>query len=199
MPNNQEKASNFLKAINKYAEEQRKEIQKEVEDFKREELEKAEAEVLNDAFQLIQSEMAEMKSRISSDLSKKEMDGKKVLFEKRKAITNEVFKRAKDELLKFSASEEYPKLLEDYTKLISSTLTQPGTVLYIRKEDLKFKDLIIKAFGRKDCKVDVTEDIVIGGIYGYNSEMGIVADESLDSKLEEQHQWFSENSGLKLV
>ena len=57
MPNNQEKASNFLKAINKYAEEQRKEIQKEVEDFKREELEKAEAEVLNDAFQLIQSEM----------------------------------------------------------------------------------------------------------------------------------------------
>ena len=128
MPFNNEKTSNFLEAINKYAEEQRNAIQKEVEDYKREEIERVESEVLNDAFQLIQSEMTEMRSKISSELSKKEMEGKKLLFEKRKAITEKVFEKAQEKLIKFSHSKEYPELLKKYVKKISSVLTESGTV-----------------------------------------------------------------------
>ena len=51
-----EKASAFLEAINKYAEQQRNEIHAEVEQFKEEELKKAEIEVLTDAYTLIQKE-----------------------------------------------------------------------------------------------------------------------------------------------
>lgn len=199
MPDNNGKASNFLQAINKYAEEQRKEIQKEVDDFRKEELEKAESEVLNDAFQLIQSEMDEMRAKISSELSKKEMEGRKVLFENRKTITNQVFKRAKDKLLEFSKSKKYQGFLKKYTKTLAMVLTEPGSTLYIRKEDLPFKETIEEDFGRGNCTVETTENIIIGGIYGYNSKMGIVVDESLDSKLEEQYAWFSENSELKLI
>lgn len=198
MPFNNEKTSNFLEAINKYAEEQRNAIQKEVEDYKREEIEKVESEVLNDAFQLIQSEMTEMRSKISSELSKKEMEGKKLLFEKRKAITEKVFEKAQEKLIEFSHSKEYPELLKKYVKKISSVLTESGTILYIKEEDLPLKSELLKAFGREDCTVEVTDEIVIGGIYGYNSKMGIVADESLDSKLADQHEWFAENSGLKI-
>ena len=198
MPLNNEKTSNFLEAINKYAEEQRNAIQKEVEDYKREEIEKVESEVLNDAFQLIQSEMTEMRSKISSELSKKEMEGKKLLFEKRKAITEKVFEKAQEKLIEFSHSKEYPELLKKYVKKISSVLTESGTILYIKEEDLPLKSELLKAFGREDCTVEVTDEIVIGGIYGYNSKMGIVADESLDSKLADQHEWFAENSGLKI-
>ena len=56
-----EKASAFLEAINKYAEQQRNEIHAEVEQFKEEELKKAEIEVLTDAYTLIQKEMAQMR------------------------------------------------------------------------------------------------------------------------------------------
>ena len=55
------KTSNFLKAINKYAAEQRKEIKTRAEEFRKYELQKAEAEVLRDAYYLIQNEMAQMK------------------------------------------------------------------------------------------------------------------------------------------
>ena len=51
-----EKASAFLEAINKYAEQQRNEIHAEVEQFKEEELKKAEIEVLTDAYTLIQKD-----------------------------------------------------------------------------------------------------------------------------------------------
>lgn len=198
MPDKHAKASNFLEAINKYAEEQRTQIQREVDDFKKEELEKAESEVLNDAFQLIQAEMAEMKTLISSDLSKKEMEGRKVLLEKRNQIEDEVFKKAEDKLIQFVKSKKYPTLLKRYAKEIAEVLNEPGTIVYVKKEDLSFSD-IIKAEFPMGCTIEISDNIIIGGIYASNEDMGMVADESLDSKLEEQRTWFAENSGLKVV
>lgn len=198
MPENDAKTSNFLKAINKYAEEQRTQIQKEVEDFKKEELEKAESEVLNDAFQLIQAEMAEMKTHVSSELSKKEMNGRKTLFEKRNLIADEVFNQAKNKLIDFVKSDEYPKLIKKYTKDIAKILNKPGTIIYIRKDDIPLSDMIKSEF-KMDCTIKISDEITIGGIYASNEDMGIVADESLDSKLEEQRTWFAENSGLKVI
>lgn len=197
MPNQSGKTSNFLKAINKYAEEQRTKIRNEAENFKKEEIEKAESEILNDIYILIQKEMAEMKAEIAKEMSKKELDSRKNLFEKRNSITKKVFEKSKSKLLEFTKTDEYPKLLAKYAKAISSVLVEPGTIIYVRKEDLCFSDTIKEAFGR-DCNIEIKENIKIGGIYSYNPNMGLIADETLDSKLEEQHIWFAENSGLKL-
>lgn len=197
MPNQSGKTSNFLKAINKYAEEQRTKIKNEAENFKKEEIEKAESEILNDVYILIQKEMAEMKAKITKGISKKELDSRKNLFEKRNSITKKVFQKSKLKLLEFTKTDEYPKLLAKYAKAISSVLVKPGTIIYVRKEDLCFSDIIREAFGR-NCNIETKENIKIGGIYSYNPNMGLIADETLDSKLEEQHIWFAENSGLKL-
>lgn len=197
MPNQSGKTSNFLKAINKYAEEQRTKIRNEAENFKKEEIEKAESEILNDIYILIQKEMAEMKAEIAKEMSKKELDSRKNLFEKRNSITKKVFEKSRSKLLEFTKTDEYPKLLAKYAKAISSVLVEPGTIIYVRKEDLCFSDTIREAFGR-DCNIEIKENIKIGGIYSYNPNMGLIADETLDSKLEEQHIWFAENSGLKL-
>lgn len=197
MPNQSGKTSNFLKAINKYAEEQRTKIRNEAENFKKEEIEKAESEILNDIYILIQKEMAEMKAEIAKEMSKKELDSRKNLFEKRNSITKKVFEKSKLKLLEFTKTNEYPKLLAKYAKAISSVLVEPGTIIYVRKEDLCFSDTIKEAFGC-DCNIEIKENIKIGGIYSYNPNMGLIADETLDSKLEEQHIWFAENSGLKL-
>lgn len=197
MPNQTGKTSNFLKAINKYAEEQRTKIKSETEKFKKEEIEKAESEILNDVYILIQKEMAEMKAEISKEMSKKELESRKKLFEKRNSITKNVFEKAKLKLLNFTKTNEYPKLLAKYAKAISSVLDKPGTKIYVRKEDLAFSDIIKENFG-KDCDIEIKDNIKIGGIYSYNPHMGLIADETLDSKLEEQYIWFAENSGLKL-
>lgn len=198
MPNSQGQNSNFLQAINKYAEEQRKQIQNEAEEFKRQEIKKAEDEILNDAYNLIQKELAEMRSSIASELSKEEMESRRKLLQKRKQITDEIFTRAKNKLIEFTKTDKYKELLIKYTKEISNVLTDNGTVLCVRKEDLYLSDEIKKSFSN-ECLVKPSEDIIIGGIYGYNAQMGIVVDQTLDSKLDEQRSWFSENSGLKLI
>ena len=108
-----EKASAFLEAINKYAEQQRNEIHAEVEQFKEEELKKAEIEVLTDAYTLIQKEMAQMRKEVATEISHEEMEGKRKLFLQRRQITQEVFERAKEKLLAYTQTDTYPSCWRD--------------------------------------------------------------------------------------
>lgn len=197
MPDN-ENASTFLEAINKYAQQQKNQIQSEVEKFKREELIKAENEVLNDAYKLIQKEMADMRKSITSEISKKEMNAKKELLKKREGLFKEVFKKTKEKLIKYTRGTQYPKLLIAYAKNINSVLKEQGTILYIKHEDLKYKELIKSSF-ENDCKVLVDDHIDIGGIRAVNENMGLVVDETLDAKLYHQRDWFEQNSGLSII
>ena len=191
------KTSNFLKAINKYAAEQRKEIKTRAEEFRKYELQKAEAEVLRDAYYLIQNEMAQMKKNIASEVSKLEFEKRRELFVKRQAIMDDVLKKAQDKLLNFAKTQDYIELLKNYASSVSKILKKSGTVLYICKRDEGFIDDIREAYG-KICKVEVSDKIRIGGILAVNKVMSLVVDETLDSKLEEQRIWFEENSKLNI-
>lgn len=191
------KTSNFLKAINKYAAEQRKEIKTRAEEFRKYELQKAEAEVLRDAYFLIQNEMAQMKKNIASEVSKLEFEKRKELFAKRQAIMDAVIEKARNKLLKFVQTKDYIELLKNYANSISKILKKSGTVLYICKRDESFIDVIRESYG-KICKVEISEKIKIGGILAVNKVMLLTIDETLDSKLEEQKNWFAENSGLNI-
>lgn len=191
------KTSNFLKAINKYAAEQRKEIKTRAEEFRKYELQKAEAEVLRDAYYLIQNEMAQMKKNIASEVSKLEFEKRRELFVKRQAIMDDVLKKAQDKLLNFAKTQDYIELLKNYASSVSKILKKSGTVLYICKRDEGFINDIREAYG-KICKVEVSDKIKIGGILAVNKVMSLVVDETLDSKLEEQRIWFEENSKLNI-
>lgn len=191
------KTSNFLKAINKYAAEQRKEIKTRAEEFRKYELQKAEAEVLRDAYYLIQNEMAQMKKNIASEVSKLELEKRKEIFAKRQVITENVFKKATERLLDFTQTQEYVELLKNYVGSIAKVLKKSGTVLYICKRDEVHSDVIREAYG-KICRIEVSRDIKIGGVRAVNKVMSLVVDQTLDTKLEEQKKWFAENSKLNV-
>lgn len=197
MPDNKN-ASTFLEAINKYAEQQKNQIQNEIEELKREELKKAENEVLNDAYKLIQRELTNMRKSIKSDLSKKEMDSKRQLLKQRELIFKEVFYKAEAKLIDYTKGNRYPKLLIEYAKNISSVMKSGRSILYVKPGDIRYKDIIKSAFA-KECDVLVDDHIDIGGIRAVNEEMGLVADETLDAKLYHQRDWFEQNSGLSII
>ena len=195
---NDDKINKFYVAINHYAEEQRKKIEQEIDAFKKKELEEAEVDVLTEAYRLIQKEMAEMRNGISKEMAQREMNVRKDLLSKRREIADEVFERAKKALSEFTKEKGYEDLLVKKAEILSKTFRKPGTVIRIRKEDEQYKELIQKAFGN-DCEFKISDDIHIGGILAYNSEMGIAADETLDALLEDQREWFEENSGMAVV
>ena len=198
MPDIVNKTDNFLKAIEKYAAEQRSKIESEAEEFKSKELNKAEEDGLKEAYVLLQKKMLSINTSIARELSKAENASRKSTFAKRQEIEDKVFERAKEKLLEYAGTDKYIQKLLESTKTVSEKLTADDVTLYVCERDLKLKNKIISAFGRK-CDVQASNEIQIGGIMGISRTVGLLADETLDTKLQNQREWFCENSGLTIT
>lgn len=209
-------SENFLKAIEKYAEEQRNKIRFESESFKKQELEKAEAEGIREAYTLIQREMAAIRTEISSQLSLDEMASRKKIFEKRNKMTENVFEKVTQKLVEFTKTADYEKLMLESVKKIAQALKADDVIFFIKESDQKFADKIkaaytaeklkdkkladkIKSAFSPSCEVKSSKEIKIGGITGRSASLGLIADETLDTKLDGQREWFYQNSGLRVT
>ncbi len=195
--NQDKKTSSFLKAINKYAKEQSDAILQEVEEFKKQEIEKATKEALLDAYNLIQKTITTEKAKIVSEYAKKEQESKKELYIKRNEIVENVFKLSEEKLVEFTKSEKYDEYLINCAKEIFAVFENRPCVVYLKSADESKKELIAPVL--KNATFEISDSITLGGIKAYCEEQSILADNTLDSKLLAQREWFCENSGLKVV
>lgn len=198
MPDTVSKTDNFLKAIEKYAEEQRSRMRTEAEDFKKREMNTAEEEGLKEAYDLIQKEMADIHNKISAEQSAAESEGKKQIFRRRKEIEEDVFAAAEKKLLEFTDTKDYLSFLVKGVISIGSVLTEDDTVICLREKDLPYQQELKNALSR-DCSFETTDAIRIGGVTGRSRRLGRIVDETLDTRLEEQREWFYAHSGLTVT
>jgi V/A-type H+-transporting ATPase subunit E len=199
----EEKLSKFMIAINEYAKEQHDKIMRDLESQNTAELEKAEKEFREDSYKTIQKKTGEIRSMISRELASKELEGKKALLARRTAIENSVFEKAAEKLEEFTKTDAYKTYLRKAAAEARKAFAKCGedslasTIIYIRNRDKKCSPLIKTAFG-SECTVKVDQNIVLGGLRAENAEIGRVVNVTLDAALEEQHEWFAENSGLTI-
>ena len=192
MASNVDKLSKFNSAINHYAESQREKILKDIADYQARELEETANNAKIEADRLLVKELAEMRDRIMREMSHREMDSRRELLTKRQEISEKVFERAEKALI------EYASLMERYAANIAKVLTEPGTVVYVKSGDEKYKAQIEKAFG-DTVTIAVDDKSKIGGLRAENVAMRLAADETLDSILASKRGWFEENSGMAVV
>jgi vacuolar-type H+-ATPase subunit E/Vma4 len=192
------KSSNFLNAIDKYAKRQKSKITDEIKEIEKRELEKAEAEIMEDVNSMIQKERVSMKNKIVVEISHKELEERKKVSLRRRDMMKEIFKQCRKELIEFTLSEKYAEALKSYASGIAEVLKETDTELFVKESDMKYADVIKSSFGR-DCGVSAAKDILIGGIRGYSASRGLIVDETLDAKLKDQEDWAAENFGVLLV
>lgn len=193
-----EKKDKFYTAINHYAEEQRKRIEDEIDSFREKELSEAEIGVLTECYLMIQKEMAQTRVGIAREMAAKETELKREVLEKRRRITEEVFRRAAEKLKEFTGTERYADFLKKTAGQFASVLREPGTVIFLRPGDESHEEAIRESFGLP-CAFQTLETIRIGGILAQNDKLGLSADGTLDALLENQREWFEEQSGLAVV
>ena len=196
MPKN--KTDNFLKAIRRYAKQQKSVMKGEGKQLKTERLKEAEEKAKRDSQRLIKDKLQETRTRQTAILAKKTQDGQRKLFIARSAMVEEVFKKAADKLVEYAKSDAYTSKLTDSAKAIADVFDGRDCVLYVNERDLGAAEGIKALFGGS-TEVRADKTIKIGGIRGYCADMGIIADETLDSKLEAQREWFVENAALSVL
>ncbi len=196
--NKTEKTDNFLKAIHKYAEQQRQTMKDEVEQLKEEKIKEAKKKGKTESEKYISDNLEAKKNEETGRIAKLTQEGQKKLFLERSEMTDSVFARAEKKLIKFTKTEEYTEKLFNSARAIANLFGSEECSLYINAEDLDKADIISDLFIGK-ANIEADKSVKIGGIKGYCPAMGIVADETLDTKLSQQKQWFVENSGLSVL
>ena len=134
MPKN--KTDNFLKAIRRYAKQQKSVMKGEVKQLKTERLKEAEEKAKRDSQRLIKDKLQETRTRQTAILAKKTQDGQRKLFIARSAMVEEVFKKAADKLVEYAKSDAYTSKLTDSAKAIADVFDGRDCVLYVNERDL---------------------------------------------------------------
>lgn len=97
----------------------------------------------------------------------------------------------------FTSSNNYAKMIEKSLLKISNFFDKDSLILLIRKEDENLSEKILNIFNKK-CVIKISKDIKLGGIKAKNFSSGIFIDETLDTKLKKQKEWFYQNYGKEL-
>lgn len=192
------KTDNFLRAIKRYANAQKRALKGEVEQLKNERLKEAEATAKRDSERMKKEKLAETRNRVTAKRAKITQEGQRKLFLERSQMTAEVFSLAAEKLNDYIKTAEYRKKLKESAKAVAEVFDGCDCVLYLNERDLDFAGELKEFFsGNVEVKADKT--IKIGGIKGYCACKGIIADETLDTKLEAQREWFVENAALSVL
>ena len=102
-----------------------------------------------------------------------------------------------NKLVEFVNSSNYLEYLTSHVKAVSDEYQMTDCVLCVRKEDLKYADDLKKAYALP-IEVEEGQQIQLGGFIIENKTTNVVVDESLDSNLEAQKDWFYKTSGLMI-
>jgi len=197
MSQSEKKLDKFSSAVLKDAEEQRLKILAEIEEYRKNELEKAEEEILHDAYVMIQNEIASIKNKHSRKISLAELEGRRNQLILRDQLVGKVFEEAAAKIAAFTKTDGYRQYMIDLVKKSCDQIPEGSIIISVKKDDLFLSSDLIAASGR-DAKVEANAVIQLGGVLVSNPEKGIVVDETLDLKLNNQKDWFISVSGLSI-
>lgn len=193
-----EKLGKFIEAINKDAEERRARILAESEEYNKAEMEKAEIEALSEAYHLIQEEAAQMRANIRRDISSSEIKLHRDVLIAREKITQRVFDEAANRMIAFTKSDAYRDFLLKTVTEAKPVFSKKACVVYLRPDDMQYAGLLSETLG-ENAQVIEDDSIILGGLRIKCSTIGLTADETLDTRLENQKIWFAEHSGLSIL
>ena len=182
-----ERIAKFLDAIDRDAQERRRQIEAQVDQANAEALERAKAEAQAQAQQLIRKELYKQRVAVNQKFAKEAASLRTALAGRRTEIADQVFLEAEQSLRAFTEKPEYQAFLFGSAARCAALLPQGESVVLLVRE----------AFGRP-CEVRADASIRIGGLKASCEAKGLVADDTLDNRLQNQHGWFLEHAGLTL-
>lgn len=191
-----DKISRFITEITKQAQKMSEDINRQTDEFIKEELNRIELKLLDENNRQIEETSAEILRSSGIKISKYQIESKKSKVEHRNALMESVFEDVKKKLRTFRESQDYQLFIEQSVKHIKSIIPDgENVVVYINESDMKFSDNIKSVFGYP-VTVETDNSILYGGIKAYCDSKKISIDDTIDCRLNEQRDKFREKTEL---
>ena len=184
----------FIQEINRNADAAVSAIRKETDAYVSSELKKAKRKARREISASQFSALDKLNERNNTDLFEAERAETVRLIQRRQEITDEVFAESAERIRRFTATEDYRKLLLALANELAAVLGT-DSVFYIRPADKGYVNDLLPY-----CSKVLTDDsIQLGGIKAVSKQKGLAADHTLDGRLRQQRQLFCEKSGLSVT
>ncbi len=190
------KSQAFFKAINDASRSHNDAIIKETESFKLHELEKAKAEAQRVYDEYVFAATQKMAVSDGVEAQRLSFELKKQVIAARQEITDSVFNNVTQKIKEFTATDDYAHMLVSSAEKMVKICGSDEIVIYLRSEDKIYEDRIKAVSASISTAVD--DEITLGGIYCICEKKSLKLNDCLETKLENQKEWFYENSGLYL-
>ena len=184
----------FKDEIHRVSQVEIQQIEDEITNIRERAIRELEHNVQQEAGMYLEQELKELQSEHAICLSKVREETNRKLMAKRQELSDRIFTSVKEKLQEFVNSETYVAFMEKKANVFG-TYGYEGVTLYVRKEDMQYASNLQNAFGNA-CNVQVDDEIVLGGIRLECPTNGRMIDETFDTVIDEQREWFYTNSGL---
>lgn len=191
----QERAEKFFRAMQRDAERRRKEIAKQVDSYTAAETERVQVQAERAARHQVEYESRRIEAETNRRLAKAAGEASAALAACRAAITRDVMDRVAEKVQAFTHTPDYKSWLEASLKELSAALGGEITV-FARPDDAAQVEALAKALGL-GVQVQTDETIRLGGLRAASGRRR--ADDTLDSRLAGQEDWFYQNAGLSIA
>lgn len=193
-----ERLKNFLEAIDQEARENSEKISAEIEEYTEIELENARKEAEKAASALLDERRRQNRRTVGIALSSGAAEIQSELVAKRGGITERVFEEAREKLVELTKNEaEYCEFLRKSLLYAEKAMGEKAAIVTVRSEDAAVMAKAAEAAGRNP-EIRESSEIKIGGLSAQNASHTLEADDTLDSRLAGQREWFLSNCGMSV-
>ncbi|MBR0541640.1 MAG: hypothetical protein IJK26_05465 [Clostridia bacterium] len=197
MDNSQNSIKAFTDAIKRMAKEECDAINNETRQIKSQRLDALIQQTRDKYNNYVDYELLRLQADTNRQISILHENEKKELAALRSKLTDKIFDAVLTELSDFTNTTEYKKLMIRSFAEIIEALPDEELEFFVRQEDMILCDEICKALDRT-LEIKPADDIKLGGVKAVGIKTESLADDTLDTKLEEQKKLFVEHSGFKI-
>lgn len=196
MLSNQEKLLELNNSIQRELKQQIEQIDRDIAQYREDRMQVVEDEIVSDCYRYIQKSTAKIKLEYTTERSHTVAELRRGLLLKRDEYVELIFSEVKEQLLRFTESEEYPAFLRRKFAEIAESYRLRKPVVSVREQDLKYAGIFKEVLA--DAQVKASPAILIGGFTAEKSGQAFILNETLDNTLLEQREWFYSHCGLRI-
>ena len=197
LDNSQNSIKAFTDAIKRMAKEECDAINNETRQIKSQRLDALIQQTRDKYNNYVDYELLRLQADTNRQISILHENEKKELAALRSKLTDKIFDAVLTELSDFTNTTEYKKLMIRSFAEIIEALPDEELEFFVRQEDMILCDEICKALDRT-LEIKPADVIKLGGVKAVGIKTESLADDTLDTKLEEQKKLFVEHSGFKI-
>lgn len=195
MQNEQQLLDYFKKEIAREAAKERETIMEEAKTIRENALEKIRHEASVDAKNQMEREINEIILENKKEISRMQRQINQNLIAKRQELQTQIFAEVRKVLVDFTKQDEYVSFIEKNIASLPEVIYDGDVVVSISKADEALFKKVSSQF-KKEVKIVSDAKVEIGGFIATNLSQGMIVDNSLDYRLENQKEWFYNHSGL---